>query len=138
MRREISSIPNVPTPGHRVMGTPQSVDTMQRSPQSSSRVAVLTPKGGEVVTVGHSVLIRWHNSCFPGLVFHQIQLSTDGGATYTHNISPLLDAKDYHYLWHPTDDVVTRAARIRVIAINWGEAASDGLFMIVSKSHNKG
>jgi len=131
MEPEIPGIQHVPTPGHLAVGTRQPVDPTLLSPSALSRVTVLTPKGGEIVTVGHPVLIRWHTSCFAGLVFHQVQLSTDGGATYTRNVSPLLDGKDHHYLWSPTDDVVTRAARIRIVAINWGEAVSDGPFIIM-------
>ena len=66
-----------------------------------SQVTVLAPKRGETVTVGHPVLIRWHTSCIPGLILRYVQLSTDGGVTYLWNISPLLDGKDYHYLWIP-------------------------------------
>jgi hypothetical protein len=45
-------------------------------------------------------------------------------------VSPLLDGKDSHYLWHPADNLVTRTARIQIVAINWGAATSDGLFII--------
>ncbi|MGE3539675.1 MAG: hypothetical protein AB7N91_19880 [Candidatus Tectimicrobiota bacterium] len=131
MEPEIPGIPYVPASGYPAVGTPQPGDPPQRSPDAPSRVTVLSPQGGEVVMVGHPVLIRWHSSCYAGLVFHQVQLSTDGGATYPRNLSPLLDGQDSHYLWSPTDDVVTPTARIRIVAINWGEATTDGPFSIV-------
>jgi hypothetical protein len=130
METESARVPYAPTPGHRAMGAQRLVNPTQATPHAPSRVTVLTPRSGEIVTVGHPVLIRWQTSCLPGLLLHCVQLSTDGGSTYLWNISPLLDGKDSHYLWIPTEDVVTGAARIRVMAINWGEATNDGPFII--------
>ena len=133
MEPEILGIQLVPTAGWPGVGLWQPAEPAHLSPVVPTRVTLLAPQGGEVVMVGHPVLIRWHTSCVAGLVFHQVQLSTDGGSTYTRNISPLLDGKNDHYLWNPTDDVVTPSARIRIAAINWGEATSDIPFMIIPK-----
>jgi hypothetical protein len=94
------------------------------------RVTVLAPRSGALVTVGVPVLICWATSCLAGLVLHHLQLSMDGGATYVRDIAPLLTGTDHHYLWIPPGDVVTDAARIRVRAVGWGEAVSEGLFRI--------
>jgi hypothetical protein len=115
MRTKMTGVPNMPTPVTR---------------HAPPRVTVFTPRQGEIVTVGHPVVIRWHVSCVPGLLLHYVQLSTDGGTTYPWNISPLLDGQHCHFLWLPTDDVVTHAAQIRVVAINWGEATNEGPFII--------
>jgi hypothetical protein len=82
MEIDLPGVPRVLTPGHPAVGTRQPADTTPLSPSAQSRVTILAPRGGEIVTVGYPVLVRWHTSCFPGLVFHQVQLSTDGGATY--------------------------------------------------------
>lgn len=100
------------------------------APRAPVRVTVLAPRSGAIVLVGHPVLICWQTSCLAGLVFHYVQLSTDGGATYPRDLSPLLDGQEHDYLWSPTEEVVTETARIRVVAVNWGEAVSDGLFSI--------
>jgi hypothetical protein len=130
MGTESARVPYAPTPGHYATGGQQLANPTQATRHAPSRVTVLTPKSGEIVTVGDPVLIHWQTSCIPGLLLHYVQLSTDGGATFLWNISPLLDGKNSHYLWIPTENVVTRAARIRVVAINWGEATNDGPFII--------
>lgn len=130
METESAGVPHSPTSGHRPMGAQRLAEPTHASRNAPARVIVLTPARSEIVTVGHPVLIRWHTSCIPGLILHYVQLSTDGGATYRWNISPLLDGKDYHYLWIPAEDVVTPSARIRVVAMNWGEATNDGPFII--------
>jgi hypothetical protein len=86
------------------------------------------------VTVGHPVPIHWQTSCYPGLLFHTIQLSVDGGHTYPWEISPLLDGKEECYLWTPIKAHLTHEARIRIIAINWGEAVNDGPFIILASN----
>jgi hypothetical protein len=111
-------------------GTQRRIAPFYAALSALARVSVLTPRNGDIVIVGHPILIRWHTSCLAGLVLHHLQLSTDGGATYLWDIAPLLEGKDSHYLWIPTGDVVTEAARIRVRAVSWGEAVSDGLFSI--------
>ena len=97
-------------------------------------VLVLTPNGGEVLTVGQPVTILWKSASRIGLVAHQVQLSTDGGATYNQDISPRLDGTARSYIWTPTADMVTKEARVRVVAIdrigNWGADDSDGIFII--------
>ena len=137
METQSAGVPDAPTLGHRTMGAQRLANTAPATRNAPSRVTVLTPKSGETVTVGDSVLIHWQTSCIPGLLLHYVQLSTDGGATYLWNISPLLDGKDSHYLWIPTENVVTRVARIRVVAINWGEATNDGPF-IIQHTHRRG
>ena len=97
-------------------------------------VLVLTPNGGEVLTVGQPITILWKSASRIGLVAHQVQLSTDGGATYNQDISPRLDGTARSYTWAPTADMVTKEARVRVVAIdrigNWGADDSDGTFII--------
>ena len=97
-------------------------------------VLVLTPNRGEVLTVGQPVTILWKSAGRVGLVAHQVQLSVDGGVTYNQDISPRLDGMARSYTWTPTADMVTKEARVRVVAIdrsgNWGADDSDGTFMI--------
>ena len=97
-------------------------------------VLVLTPNGGEVVTVGQPVTILWKSASRVGLVAHQVQLSVDGGVTYNQDISPRLDGMARSYTWTPTADMVAKEARVRVVAIdrigNWGVDDSDGTFII--------
>ena len=97
-------------------------------------VLVLTPNGGEVLTVGQPVMILWKSASRIGLVAHKVQLSTDGGATYNQDISPRLDGTARSYTWTPAADTVTKDARVRVVAIdrigNWGTDDSDGTFII--------
>jgi hypothetical protein len=97
-------------------------------------VLVLTPNGGEVLSVGQPVMIVWKSAGRIGLVAHQAQLSMDGGVTYNQEISPRLDGMARSYTWTPTADMVTKEARVRVIAIdrggNWGADDSDRTFMI--------
>ena len=130
METESTGVPHISTSGHYPMELQPLADPTHATRNAPARVTVFTPKRSDIVTAGHPALIRWHTSCIPGLILHYVQLSTDGGATYPWNISPLLDGKDSHYLWIPSEDVVTHAARIRVVAINWGEATNDGPFII--------
>ena len=76
-------------------------------------VLVLTPNGGEVLTVGQPVTILWKSAGRVGLVAHQVQLSVDGGVTYNQDISPRLDGMARSYTWTPTADMVTKEARVR-------------------------
>ncbi|MGE3540945.1 MAG: hypothetical protein AB7N91_26360 [Candidatus Tectimicrobiota bacterium] len=99
-----------------------------------TRLALLTPGPGESLTVGQAVLIRWQTSCVPGLLLYRLQLSLDGGLTYSRDIAPLLDGQECCYLWTPSDDMVTAAARLRLTAIHWGEASSNGSFAILPRA----
>ena len=81
-------------------------------------VLVLTPNGGEVLTVGQPFTILWKSAGRLGLVAHQVQLSVDGGVTYNQDISPRLDGMARSYAWTHTADMVTKEARVRVVAID--------------------
>ncbi|MGE3542035.1 MAG: hypothetical protein AB7N91_32045 [Candidatus Tectimicrobiota bacterium] len=127
--RALASLP----PSSSVLGAQRLINPSPAWPHGRPRVTVLTPGASDLVTTGCPVLIRWQTSCLPGLLLYYIQLSLDGGATYRHDISPLLDGPDCRYLWIPGDDAVTSTARLRVVAINWGEATSEGTFIILPR-----
>jgi hypothetical protein len=118
----------VRSPSHRLSDQEQADSFVE------TLVLVVTPNGGEILTVGQPVTILWKSASRIGLVAHQVKLSTDRGATYNQDISPRLDGMARSYAWTPTADTVTKEARVRVVAIdrigNWGADDSDGTFII--------
>jgi hypothetical protein len=72
MDTAIIQIPYALTPGYRTMEAQRLASPSQATPHAPSRVTVLTPKRGEIATVGHPVLIRWQTSCIPGLLLHYV------------------------------------------------------------------
>lgn len=124
-------VPRASAPHHPTQEAQPATHPIPSSSPASTRLQVLRPGNGDIVTAGQPVLIGWQTSCVPGLLLYCIQLSTDGGVSYRWDISPLLDGKECQYIWIPTEELVTPAARIRVVAINWAEATSDGCFMIL-------
>lgn len=131
MAIESVRVPRASAPHHSTLKAQPTTPPVPSSATTSTRLQVLTPGHGDIVTAGQPVLISWQTSCVPGLLLYCIRLSTDGGVSYRWDISPLLDSKECQYIWIPTEEFVTPAARIRVVAINWAEATSDGCFMIL-------
>jgi hypothetical protein len=98
--------PTTKTPAPTQPATPRSA-----TPQSQLIVALFAPKGGETFHTGQEVDIRWGSA---GAQAHSVQLSTDGGATFT-DISSQLPGTAQSFLWTVSGQPTVRA-RIRVNA----------------------
>jgi hypothetical protein len=98
-------------------------------------VRVLSPNGGEILTGGSRVTIRWTAS--DRIVEQEILLSLDGGASFPLTIASGLSGSVQSFDWTVPATLSTRRGRIRVIAQNAaGRLAtddSDGDFIIDSR-----
>ena len=104
--------------------------------QVQPSVRVLSPNGGEILTGGSRVTIRWTVS--DGIVEQEILLSLDGGASFPLTIASGLSGSAQSFDWTVPTTLSTRQGRIRVIAQDAaGRIAtddSDGDFIIDSRS----
>lgn len=97
------------------------------------------PSGGEVFGLGDPVTITW-NHAITEINTVDILYSADGGQTYPTElaIASGVSASAGQYVWTPTADHVTGAARIKVVyhntldQINVGEDESDETFSVVA------
>ncbi|MFH1748500.1 MAG: C25 family cysteine peptidase [Planctomycetota bacterium] len=93
---------------------------------------VISPDGGEVWTVGEEYNIQWNANDDVGVTGIDILLSTDGGATFPHEIATDL-ADTGTYLWE-VPAFNSNECRVKVIAYdgdgNSGEDVSDDNFTI--------
>ncbi len=97
-------------------------------------VRVVSPNGREVFRGGDVFEILWKASDDTRLVRQTVQLSTDGGATYTDIVT--LDGDDPQiFRWKVPLTLVTRAGRIRVVAEDVagkvGQDVSDADFTVL-------
>ncbi|HND18054.1 MAG TPA: hypothetical protein PLB18_01685 [Acidobacteriota bacterium] len=113
---------------NEVAATPGVNDTM------APVVEVFTPNGGSVVTTGDILEVTWSAEDNVGLASHDIDLSTDSGATFSVSIATGLEGDLRSFQYEVPDSVTTRTARIRVTAKdgagNAGSDASDTDFII--------
>ena len=80
------------------------------------KIDLTTPNGGEVFLAGTPVTIKWLSDAnIPNLVSHDIQLSTDGGATFPVVIASGLGGNVQSFIWN-VPALTTNNGRIRVIA----------------------
>lgn len=93
--------------------------------ENGGAVKLLAPLGQQVLRGGESITVRWrclHPGPAPGDVTYELQLSMDGGETY----SPVLRAipgRVQALRWRVPDQA-THAARLRIVAHGPGEARS--------------
>jgi hypothetical protein len=112
--------------GYRVKGLVQT-DT------AAPTVSVTAPASGQSVTGGSQFNITWTSSDNVSVVRHNVDLSTDGGASFGTSIASGLGGSTRSFLWSvPNIDVPT--ARIRVTAFdaanNQGLDTGSGNFII--------
>ncbi|HXF05639.1 MAG TPA: Ser-Thr-rich GPI-anchored membrane family protein [Blastocatellia bacterium] len=97
------------------------------------QVSVTRPGAGDIVQAGRSTTIRWTSSDNIGVVAHDIQLSTNGGASFAITVAANLPGTQQTFTWNVPAEVVTNQAVIRVIARdaagNSGQGDS-GIFVI--------
>jgi len=98
-------------------------------------VQVISPNGGEKAKRGKTFSITWSASNTAGIGSQDIQLSTDGGATYPTAISTNLSGDTRSFDWLvPVDLERGKVYRVRVTArdatANAGSDASDSNFKI--------
>jgi uncharacterized repeat protein (TIGR02543 family) len=94
---------------------------------SESSVEVLAPNGGESLLAGGTIAIRWQTQ---GQIANvSIDLTTDGGATWTHVSSPTAGAGSYDW---PVPQVDADRCLVRVSALDDAAVAdvSDAFFSI--------
>lgn len=92
---------------------------------------VTSPGPGEYYVAGSTVPIRWDAPAWGGPVTYTIQISADGGATWT-EIASGLTGTSYDWI---ADSSLTNSARVRVLAYDdmqllLGYDDSDGSFML--------
>jgi pimeloyl-ACP methyl ester carboxylesterase len=96
-------------------------------------VTVVTPNGGETVTAGRTFTVRWTSSDNIRLASHTVQLSTNGGQSFT-NLAQNLPATAQSFDWSVPAELATNQARIRVVAAdaagNTAADASDANFTV--------
>jgi hypothetical protein len=98
-------------------------------------VQVISPNGGEKAKRGKTFTITWSASNTAGIGSQDIQLSTDGGATYPTTISTNLNGDTRSFDWPvPVDLERGKVYRVRVTTRdatgNAGSDASDSNFKI--------
>jgi photosystem II stability/assembly factor-like uncharacterized protein len=98
-------------------------------------VTVKVPNGGEEVAGNSKFNIAWQSSDDTGVVSHDIDLSTDSGATFPIAIVAGLPGISQSFVWN-VPALNTTMARIRITAHdaanNQGADISDGDFSIIS------
>jgi uncharacterized repeat protein (TIGR02543 family) len=94
---------------------------------SQSSVAVLAPDGGESLRAGGTFAIRWQTQ--GEIATLSIDLTTDGGATWTHVSSPNADAGSYEW---QVPQVDSDRCLVRISALDNASLAdvSDAFFRI--------
>jgi predicted phosphodiesterase/archaellum component FlaG (FlaF/FlaG flagellin family) len=106
--------------------------TLDPDPVEPPTVTVTQPNGGETWDIGSTYEIAWTATDDVGVTSIDIELSSDGGATYPHTIATG-EVNDGVYSWY-VDVAPTTQARVKVIAydadMNSGEDVSDGDFEI--------
>jgi hypothetical protein len=99
-------------------------------------VAVNAPVGGQITPVGTAITVTWSASDNVGVAGQDVQLSTDGGATYRFNLAAGLSGTVRSFSWTPTTAHLTTQGRIRVTARdaagNTGAGASTGVFGVMA------
>lgn len=97
------------------------------------QVTVTRPGAGDSVQAGRSTTIRWTSADNIGVVAHDIQLSTNGGASFAITVATNLPGTQQSFTWNVPAEVITNQAVIRVIARdasgNSGQGES-GIFVI--------
>lgn len=98
--------------------------------------AVLSPSENEVITAGAPFTIRWTSSDDSGLSYHDVELSTDGGQTFTAQIATGVEGSVQDYGWFTSRKESTRAV-IRVTAVDADgniSSATSGVFTIAGNN----
>jgi hypothetical protein len=85
-------------------------------------VRVISPNGGLLYKRGRSVTISWEVSDNVGVVSQEVQLSTDGGQTYT-NLVANLDGTATSYVWNVS--VALSSSKSCLIRIRASDAAGN-------------
>ncbi|MBI3949103.1 MAG: PKD domain-containing protein [Acidobacteria bacterium] len=90
-------------------------------------VSLIAPVGGEVLPQGSQFTIRWNSSDNIGVTSHDVQLSTNGGSSFS-TIASNLSGNAQSFNWTVPNNVSTNQAQIRVLAHdaagNVGQATS--------------
>lgn len=81
------------------------------------KVELSSLNGGEVFLAGTPVTIKWSSEARnPSRASHEIQLSTDGGATFPNVIAAGLSATAQSFIWSIPPSLTVSNGRIRVVA----------------------
>jgi len=98
----------------------------QKNDNACPEVLLNTPNGGEIFETGTTTTITWTTSYFNEITSQKIELSTDGGASFSTVIATGLSKDTKSYAWNIPTTVHTAKGRIRVTATdNTGKNASD-------------
>jgi hypothetical protein len=95
-------------------------------------VTIQAPIGGEILAQGSQFTIRWRSSDDTALASHDIQLSTNGGSSFS-NIASGLGGGQQTFNWTVPSNVFTTQAQVRIIARDFGgntAQATSGNFTI--------
>jgi hypothetical protein len=102
------------------------------SDEAAPSVLLNAPTGGETLPQGSPFPISWISSDNLGVTSHEIQLSTNGGLSFS-AIAANLSGGQQSFIWNVPDNICAAQARIRVVARdaagNTGQATS-GIFTI--------
>jgi len=85
--------------------------------QAAPAITVLTPDGGEVLTIGETYDITWEAISIADTDIVELQLSTDGGGTYTMFAEGTFGDLAGTYTWTVPDNA-TSTARIQIVNTN--------------------
>lgn len=101
------------------------------------KLKILSPNGGESLTTGNTIEIKWAGTA--DTVFYTIQLSKDGGFTWS-NIAKFVTG--YSYSWTIPPDIYNRTkCLIRILGYNYNKRyiakdISDAFFSLISVKLN--
>jgi PKD repeat protein len=124
------------TDNHGATGMDQGTISVVK-PHQPPTVAVTSPNGGEVLTIGSTATVTWTASADTGstLQSFDVFLSTDGGATFTGIIGLALPGSATSTPWTIPFSLTTMQARVRVIAHDslgvTAQATSAGNFSVI-------
>lgn len=97
-------------------------------------VTVIAPNGREMAQAGNQFTINWQSTDNTGVIQHDINLSTNGGRTFSTTIVTGLAGNAQQFVWS-VPNLATNQARIQVIARdamgNSGMDISDADFTII-------
>jgi hypothetical protein len=100
---------------------------------TSPEIAVISPNGGEELSVGSPYEIAWASSDGFGVAEHTVCLSRDGGMSYPDTVAADIPGSDTSFTWVVSDPPCS-ACRIRVSATDYADNSafdcSDSDFVI--------
>ena len=98
----------------------------QKNDNACPEVLLNAPNGGEIFEAGTTTTVTWSTSYFNEITSQKIELSTDGGESFSTVIATGLSKDTKSYTWNIPTTVHTAKGRIRVtITDSTGENVSD-------------